>query len=55
MLISMVPLLVLFEGSILLASWVHRRDLKRARAAGESEDIDVEPNDDDTDSEDPPG
>jgi|tagenome__1003787_1003787.scaffolds.fasta_scaffold20880182_4 sec-independent protein translocase protein TatC len=55
MLISMVPLLVLFEGSILLAAWVDRRDRKRARARGETEDIDVEPNEDDADSDESPG
>src|SRR5215207_5402305 len=40
MLISMVPLLVLFEGSILLASWVDRRDRKRALANRDDDVID---------------
>jgi len=56
MLISMVPLLVLFEGSILLASWVHKRDMKRKAAEVAAGDvIDAEPNEDETDSDDEPG
>jgi sec-independent protein translocase protein TatC len=63
MLISMLPLLVLFEGSILLASWVHRRDEKRAAVidgkardaddqAGDSDGLET---DDGADSDDEPG
>jgi sec-independent protein translocase protein TatC len=59
MLISMVPLLVLFEGSILLASWVYRRDQKRAAVIdGEGEDVvavDADPDDGDADLDDEPG
>lgn len=58
MLISMVPLLVLFEGSILLASWVDRRDRKKAVVEGDGVDIDADEADveaDDADSEDEPG
>ena len=36
MLIAMIPLLVLFEGSILLASWVDRR-VKRGASVDEGE------------------
>jgi sec-independent protein translocase protein TatC len=56
MLIAMLPLLVLFEGSILLASWVHRRDQKRALATGDGDVIDADDDDvRDPDSDDEPG
>jgi sec-independent protein translocase protein TatC len=55
MLIAMLPLLVLFEGSILLAAWVDRRDRKRKLATGETDDMDVEVVDDEPDPDDEPG
>jgi sec-independent protein translocase protein TatC len=51
MLIAMLPLLVLFEGSILLAAWVYRRDQKKAVVEGHGVDLD----DDEPGSEDEPG
>jgi sec-independent protein translocase protein TatC len=55
MLISMVPLLVLFEGSILLASWVWKRDQKRAAAEVAAGDvIDADPGEDDAEPDDEP-